>query len=277
VKIKPAMTGPFQWTSTRALLSAIPDAAHPIVSVKDPSVVYFNNRWHVFATTANTSGAWGMVYLNFKDWNEAASAKPYFMDATPNYGYHCAPEVFYFRPQKKWYLISEWGAQYSTTDDITKPETWTPPKDFFAPDTPGLKNGLDYWVICDSSNCYFFFTDDTGHFYRSQTTLQNFPRGFSNPVLVMQAANAADLFEASNTYKIKGTNQYLTLIEAMAPDSETVLPGILGRPARRELDAADRRCRLGYSVSRCEQRQLRHDWQAVDRKLQPRRDDSRPI
>ncbi len=30
----------------------------------------------------------------------------------------------------------------------------------------------------------------------------------------MKEANAADMFEASNTYKITDTSQYLTLIEA---------------------------------------------------------------
>ncbi len=36
------------------------------------------------------------------------------------------------------------------------------------------------------------------------------PRGFTQPKLVLQG----DLFEASATYKVKGRNQYLTLIEA---------------------------------------------------------------
>ena len=213
VSLAPALTGPYHWTSTGPLISAMPDATHPIVSVKDPSVVYYNNQWHVFATTANTAGTWSMVYLHFADWGQAAAARPYYMDATPGYGNHAAPEVFYFRPQNKWYLISEWGPQYSTNDDITKPGNWTAPRDFFPSAPAEIAKGLDYWVICDSANCYLFFTDDGGHFYRSQTSIQNFPQGFSTPVLVMQSARAFDLFEGSNTYRIKGTNQYLTLVE----------------------------------------------------------------
>jgi Glycosyl hydrolase family 62 len=46
---------------------------------------------------------------------------------------HAASQIFFFAPQRKWYLVFQAGApQYSTTDDITKPETWTAPHDFFA-------------------------------------------------------------------------------------------------------------------------------------------------
>ena len=227
VQLTPRMAGPYRWTSSGPLLSAVADATHPIVSVKDPSVVYFDNQWHVFATTANTAGTWSMVYLHFADWGQAAAARPYYMDATPGYGNHAAPEVFYFRPQHKWYLVSEWGPQYSTTDDITKPGTWTPPRDFFASKPAGIGNWLDYWVICDSANCYFFFTDDAGHFYRSHTSIQNFPQGFDTPVLVMQSTRTYDLFEASNTYRIKGTTQYLTLVEGITPDGRRSFRGFI--------------------------------------------------
>ena len=227
VQLTPGMAGPYRWTSTGPLISAVPDSSHPIVSVKDPSVVYFNNEWHVFATTANTAGTWSMVYLHFADWSQAAAARPYYMDATPGYGNHAAPEVFYFRPQNKWYLVSEWGPQYSTTDDITRPGTWTPPRDFFASKPAGIGNWLDYWVICDSATCYFFFTDDAGHFYRSRTSIQDFPQGFDTPVLVMQSARTYDLFEASNTYRIKGTNQYLTVVEGITPDGKRSFRGFI--------------------------------------------------
>jgi len=221
ISIVPQISGPFHWTSTAPLISAIPNASHPIISVKDPSVVYFNNRWHVYATAADTSGGWNMVYLSFTDWTQAAAAQPYYMDATPGLsGYHCAPEVFYFRPQNKWYLIYQSGPpQYSTADDLSKPDTWTAPQSFFATKPATVNNWLDFWVICDAANCYLFFSGDDGRFYRSQTSIRSFPSGFSTPVIVMQSTNAGDLFEGSNTYRLKGTNQFLTLIEAMGGNS----------------------------------------------------------
>ena len=212
---------PYAWTSTGPLISAIPDATHPIVSVKDPTAVFYNNQWLVYATTADTSGNWNMVYLSFPNWNQAAAAQPYYMDATPGFaGYHCAPELFYFTPQNKWYLIYQSGPPtYSTAADPTQPQTWTAPQYFFANQPANVSGWLDFWVICDSANCYLFFTDDGGDFYRSQTTVANFPSGFNTPQLIMKATTAGDLFEATRVYGLKESTQYLADVEAMGgPD-----------------------------------------------------------
>jgi len=211
------LPGPFSWSSTAPLISAQPDATHPnILAVKDPSVVFYNNLWHVYATTSDGTN-WSMEYINFPTWDQAASAVPYYMDQTPGFsGYHCAPEVFFFTPQNQWYLIFQSPQpQYSTAADLSQPSTWTAPQNFFASQPANVPNWIDFWVICDSANCYLFFSGDDGNFWRSQTTIQNFPNGFSTPVLLMQGANAFDLFEASNTYYMKGLNQYLTLNEAI--------------------------------------------------------------
>ena len=125
---------PLQWTSSGILVSPVSDESHTIVSVKDPTIVRFNDLWHIYATVFSTSAnTWNMVYLNFKDWIDAPKAKLTFVDSNPNLtGYHCAPHVFYFRPHKKWYLIFQsQQPQYCTTDDLSKPETWTKPQDFF--------------------------------------------------------------------------------------------------------------------------------------------------
>jgi len=205
-----------RWVSTDPLLSPVSDATHPLVSIKDPSIVFVDGRWHLYATTANTSGSWSMVYLSFADWDEAARATPYYLDAHPDLrGYHCAPQVFYFRPQQKWYLIFQsQQPQYSTADDLSRPETWSTPRDFFQ-GKPASVVGLwiDYWIICDATNAYLFFTNDAGYFYRSQTSLSDFPNGFTEPVIVMRDADRANLFEAGHVYRMKGTSQYLAIIE----------------------------------------------------------------
>jgi hypothetical protein len=160
-----------------------------------------------------------MVYLSFKDWSEAANAKPYYIDQNPGLrGYHCAPQVFYFRPHKKWYLIYQsQHPQYSTTDDLSKPDTWTRPENFFASrPTKMPRLPIDYWVICDNTHAYLFFTGDNGRFYRSRAKIEDFPQGMSDPEIVIQETRET-LFEGSMTYKIKGTNTYLTLIEALSP------------------------------------------------------------
>jgi hypothetical protein len=214
------LAGPFKWSSSGALIEPVSDDAHKLVSVKDPTVVFHGDKWHVIATTANTQGHWSMMYLSFKDWSEAASAKPFYLDDNPNLrGYHCAPHVFYFRPHKKWYLIFQsQHPQYSTTDDISKPESWSKPMDFFVGKPDGAPRlWIDYWVICDETHAYLFFTGDDGKFYRSRTKIEDFPKGMSNPEIALHETRDV-LFEGSMTYKIKGTNTYLTLIEALSPD-----------------------------------------------------------
>jgi endo-1,4-beta-xylanase len=217
----------FHWRSTGALISPKADASHPIVSVKDPTVVRYKGQWLVYATTANTSGNWSLEYSTFRDWSHAGAAPQYFLDQTAiGPGYRAAPQLFYFAPQKLWYLVYQTGnASYSTTTDPTKPETWSAPKNFYSsmPEiiAQNIGNGfwVDMWVICDEVNCYLFSSDDNGHLYRSQTTVADFPNGFDkSTVIALQDPNRFSLFEASNVYRVKGTNSYLLLVEAIGSD-----------------------------------------------------------
>jgi hypothetical protein len=59
-----------------------------------------------------------------------------------------------------------------------------------------------------------FFSDDNGRIYRAETSLANFPNGFGNTQLLMSDTKN-NLFEATNVYKVAGTNQYLLLQEAI--------------------------------------------------------------
>jgi endo-1,4-beta-xylanase len=215
----------FQWRSSGVLMSPKPDANHPIVSVKDPTVVRYKGQWLVYATTANTSGNWSLQYTSFRTWSQAASATPYFLDTNPaiGTGYRAAPQLFYFAPKHTWYLIYQTGAgpSYSTASDPTKPQTWSAPSNFLdgMPDIikQNIGNGfwVDMWVICDRVNCYLFSSDDNGHLYRSQTTVAEFPNGFGNTVIALSDPNRFSLFEASNVYRVKGTDSYLLLVEAI--------------------------------------------------------------
>jgi hypothetical protein len=216
----PPLAGPFKWKSSGVLIKPVSDETHELLSIKDPTVVRYDDMWHVYATTANTDGNWSIVYLSFKDWSEAGNAKPYYMDSNPNLrGYHCAPHVFYFRPHQKWYLIYQsQHPQYSTTDDISKPDTWSKPQSFFAEKpTSAPQLWIDYWVICDDTHAYLFFTGDNGRLYRSRTTIGEFPNGMSDPEIAIKETRDI-LFEGSMTYKIKGTDKYLTLVEALSPN-----------------------------------------------------------
>lgn len=208
---------PRSWTTTGPLVHPTADEGHPVVAVKDPSVVFHDDRYHIFATTAATTGAWAMAYFNFASWEEAPQAKPFHLDLNPNFaGYNCAPQVFYFRPHKKWYLVFQSPQpRFSTTDNLADPMSWSAPQNFFEGTPKSVVEGwLDYWIICDDTHAYLFFPDDHGRIYRSRTRIADFPRGFDEPVVIMHQAKN-DLFEGSCVYRIKDTNQFLLLVECI--------------------------------------------------------------
>jgi hypothetical protein len=211
------------WTSSSSLVSPKKDSRN-ISGIKDPSIVFYNNAYHVFASTAVEAG-YNMVYFNFTDFSKANAAPFYYLDQSAiGTGYRAAPEVFYFAPQKLWYLIYQNGnAAYSTNKDISNPAGWTAPATFYSKTPALIEQGLltpqqgywvDMWVICDDANCHLFSHDDNGRLYRSQTPVAQFPKGMGEPVIALQEANKNDLFEASNVYST-GKDSYLLLVECI--------------------------------------------------------------
>ena len=71
------------------------------------------------------------------------------------------------------------------------------------------------WVVCDSSDCYHFSSDDNGHLYRASTSLSSFPKNMGQPVIAL-TADKYDAFEASNVYWTG--SKYLLIIEAIGSD-----------------------------------------------------------
>jgi len=209
----------FKWSSSAALISPKNDGKG-IAALKDPSIIFYNGAYHVFASTAVSSG-YNMVYLTFTDFSQAESATFHYLDATPiGAGYRAAPQVFYKTSQKLWYLIFQDGnAAYSTNTDITNPAGWSAVKHFWTSQpsiiTQNIGAGywVDMWVICDTANCYHFSSDDNGHLYRASTTLANFPNNMGQPVIALSDSNKNNLFEASNVYKVG--SQYLLIVECI--------------------------------------------------------------
>nr|WP_260337571.1 non-reducing end alpha-L-arabinofuranosidase family hydrolase [Phytomonospora endophytica] len=218
------MPSSYQWSSSGSLVGPKNDG-RGIAGIKDPTVVQHNGRYHVFASTAKSAG-YNLVYFNFTDWSQANSATFHYLDQSPvGAGYRAAPQVFYFAPQGLWYLVYQTGnASFSTNPDISNPNGWTAPRHFYSGmpqiirDNIGNGYWVDMWVICDAANCYLFSSDDNGHLYRSETSLANFPNGMTNTVIAAQDPNRNNLFEASNVYKVQGSNQYLLLVEAIGSD-----------------------------------------------------------
>lgn len=213
----------FNWTSSPVLVAPKNDSRN-IAGLKDPSIIFTNNTYHVFASTAVAAG-YNLVYFNFTDFAAANAAPFFYLDQSAiGTGYRAAPEVFYFAPQRLWYLVYQDGnAAYSTNKDIRDPAGWTAPQVFYPNGTPaliqaGLANPqqgywVDMWVICDAKDCHLFSSDDNGRLYRSQTSVEQFPAGMSEPVIALQDQKN-DLFEASNVYAV-GNSSYLLLVECI--------------------------------------------------------------
>ncbi|WP_437970456.1 non-reducing end alpha-L-arabinofuranosidase family hydrolase [Sorangium sp. So ce260] len=208
----------FRWKSGPPVISPKPPAGRTFASVKDPTIVFFDNKYHVFATVFDTTtgnGSWQSVYLNFTDFPQANAAEQHYMANWPT-GSTVAPQVFYFRPHNKWYLIYQWNGRYSTNDDINNMNGWSRPQSLLRGEPGAMGNvlgALDFWVICDDDNCHLFFSRDDGKLYRSKVSIDNFPN-FDGYEVVMTAPSQGLLFEASNVYKVDGTNKYLLLVEA---------------------------------------------------------------
>mgnify|MGYP003635093965 FL=1 len=218
-----ATTDGFQWQSSGPLIAPSGEGEPALSGLKDPTVVYFNGAYHVFMTTAGPEG-WHMAYTRFTDWSEAPTATVVSLKPSGiGPGYRAAPQVFYFAPQKLWYMVYQSGPPfYSTTADIEDPMSWSAPRPFFAETPDVIKSAtgeaawLDFWVICDDDTCHLFNTDDHGNLFRSQTPIDRFPEGFSDTRIVMSGPRD-DLFEASMHYRIAGTDTYLTVVEAIGP------------------------------------------------------------
>ncbi|WP_347332470.1 non-reducing end alpha-L-arabinofuranosidase family hydrolase [Marinimicrobium locisalis] len=188
------------WTSSQPLITPKNGNA----SVKDPTIVPYEGRHHLFATVYNSG--YKSIYMNFEDFNQAGSANQ--LSFAPGGSSTVAPQVFYFEPHDRWYIITQWGGRYATNPDINNPDGWSSLQPLLAGEPSG---SLDFWVICDDTHCYLFFSRDDGDLYMSKTTIANFPN-FSGYTTVMSGPRNV-LFEAANVYKVQGTDQYLLLVE----------------------------------------------------------------
>ena len=215
---KPFEDGKFSWAASGPLVLPSRRAADPAISVKDPTIVRHQDRWHMFCTVRLASGKVDIEHLSFADWKDANQAPRQLLGLHDQY--YCAPQVFYFRPHGRWYLIYQiadknhappFGPAFSTSTDLGDPKSWSKPQWLFPAGTEKRK-GLDFWIICDERKAHLFYTSNDGRMWRSETKLAEFPTGWSPPQVALQA----DIFEASHTYRLKGMNKHLTIVEAQA-------------------------------------------------------------
>lgn len=210
-------TGRFEWTAGGPLLEARPAGTNRWVAVKDPAIVRDGGHWHLFCTLRGKPRTHAVGYYAFEDWPQLAGREPVILSCHP--GYFCAPQVFRFAPQNRWYMVCQasddaWDPKYrpawSCTTNLAAPESWSPLQPFDVRKPAATKGWIDFWVVCDDAKAHLFFTSNDGRMWRAETPLDRFPAGWSEPVLALQG----DIFEASHTYRLGKTGPWLTLVEA---------------------------------------------------------------
>jgi hypothetical protein len=203
----------FSWTSSGPLAEPQSPAGHDFVSLKDFTIVRVGDEYAVYATAFDSTASWTGVYIGFSDWSDLGSATQTWLGNRAT----VAPQLMYFTPKDLWVLTYQWGFQYATSTDPTNPDSWSQGRSLLTgnPTTGhGGTGPIDQTVICDDTDCYLFFAGDNGRIYRGSMPIDDFPAAFTNATQIMQDTTA-NLFEAVELYSIRGSDEYLMIVEAM--------------------------------------------------------------
>jgi hypothetical protein len=199
------------WEIDDFVFSSDPNGIFDEIAVKDPSIVFFENRWHVFYT-ARSKNEYTTGYVSSTDF-ESLNASPRYelKQIRGDTRYGCAPQIFYFQPQNLWYLIyqnrdSNYQPVFSTNVEITNPNLWSAYKNLIEKDTS--KKWIDFWIIADNNMVYLFYTEAHNGVKVRSTKISNFPDGWGKSKKVFDKVH-----EAVHVYKVKGKKEFHMVYE----------------------------------------------------------------
>jgi hypothetical protein len=193
-------TNDHKWMVSVPVLEKGESGSFDETAVKDPSIVYFNNAWHLFYT-ARGNREYTTAYVTaprIKDLNKAPRFELKQIRGKTRYG--CAPQVFYFEPHKKWYLIfqnrdSNYQPAFSTNTEISNPSTWAKYQNLLEKDTD--KKWIDFWVIAGHEKMFLFYTEAHKGVMVRSTKINDFPEKWGPAKMVF-----SNIHEAVHIYKV---------------------------------------------------------------------------
>jgi hypothetical protein len=195
----------------RPILLPGPQGAFDQVAVKDPSIVFYKGTWHVFYT-ARSQTQYTTGYVSAKELDGLWSAPRHELEMIRGKSrYGCAPQILYYEPLRKWFLIfqtldANYQPAFSTTTTISNPESWSQPQPLIRKDTRA--KWIDFWVICDRARAYLFYTQAHRGVIVRSTDLHRFPHGWSEARRVFYGVH-----EAVHVYKVRGENKFHMIYE----------------------------------------------------------------
>lgn len=168
-------------------------------------------RWHLFYT-ARGQGRYSLGYAASETLEglEGAPRRELAQLASGKTPYAAAPQVFYFRPQRKWYLIyqttdANYQPVFATASRVDRPEEWTRPRALM--EKKDAAKWIDFWVICDERFAYLFFTREQRELYSAKTPLARFPEGWDEPRRVF-----GPLHESAHIYRAAGAGKRYAMV-----------------------------------------------------------------
>lgn len=196
-----------QWVVGKVILAPGTAGSFDETAVKDPSIVYADGRWHVFYT-ARGQGQYTTGYVSSATLSALNQAPrhhlPMVRGVTNSYG--CAPQVFFFRPEQRWYLVFQtrdeyYQPAYCTTTTLTNPSSWSPAQPLLTKEEDA--KWIDFWVICDEHQARLFYTRNHQDVIMRTTRLEDFPSGWGEPVKVFSGVH-----EAVHIYRVFQQHRY---------------------------------------------------------------------
>ena len=181
------------------------------IAVKDPSIVFYQNMWHLFYT-ARSKTEYTTAYVSagkIEDFNRAKRYPLKTIRGKTKYG--CAPQIFYFEPQKTWYLLfqnrdANYQPVFSTNKNISKPNNWSVSQNLLEKDSP--KKWIDFWIIANRKKVYLFYTEDHRGVMMRSTRIKNFPKKWGKSKKVFD-----NVHEAVHVYKVENKHRFHLIYE----------------------------------------------------------------